>query len=47
MEITLVKAAGPGHRDRAWLTVGGVAQRGPVHVIRDLPHLVVESVRHH
>jgi hypothetical protein len=44
MEITLVKATGPGDRDRAWLTVGGVARRGPVHVIHDLPHLVVESV---
>jgi hypothetical protein len=44
MEITLVKAAGPGDRDRAWLTVGGVARRGPIHVIHDLPHLVVESL---
>ena len=44
MEITLVKAAGPGDRDRAWLTAGGVARRGPVHVIHDLPHLVVESL---
>ena len=30
MEITLVKAARPGGRDRAWLTAGGVALRGPV-----------------
>jgi hypothetical protein len=44
MEITLVKDAGPGDRDRAWLTAGGVARRGPVHVIHDLPHLVVESL---
>jgi len=44
MEITLVKAAGPGDRDRAWLTVGEVAQRGPVHVTHDLSHLVVESL---
>ena len=44
MEITLVKAAGPGDRDRAWLTVGDVARRGPVHVIHDLPHLAVESL---
>jgi hypothetical protein len=44
MEITLVKAAGPGDRDRAWLTAGGVARRGPAHVIHDLPHLVVESL---
>ena len=44
MEITLVKAAGPGAQDRAWLTVGGAARRGPVHVTHDLPHLVVESL---
>jgi len=36
--------AGAGDRDRAWLTAGGVARRGPVHVIHDLAHLVVESV---
>jgi hypothetical protein len=44
MEITLVKAAGPGEQDRAWLTAGGVARRGPVQVTHDLPHLVVESL---
>lgn len=44
MEITLVKAAGPGGRDRAWLQAGDAARRGPVHVIHDLPHLVVESL---
>ena len=44
MEITLVKAAGPGDRDRAWLTVAGCARRGAIHVIHDLPHLVVESL---
>jgi hypothetical protein len=44
MEITLVKAAGPGDRDRAYLEVGGVTRRGPVHVVHDLPHLVVESL---
>jgi hypothetical protein len=44
MEITLALAAGPGDRDRAWLTAGGAARRGPVHVIHDLPHLVVESL---
>jgi hypothetical protein len=44
MEITLVKAAGPGDRDRAWLQAGDAARRGPVHVIHDLPHLVVESL---
>jgi hypothetical protein len=44
MEITLVKAAWPGDRDRAYLTAGGVTWRGPIHVIQDLPHLVVESL---
>ena len=44
MEITLVKAAGPGDRDRAWLKAGDAARRGPVHVIHDRPHLVVESL---
>ena len=43
-EITLVKASGPGDRDRAWLTAGGRTRHGPVHVIHDLPHLVVESL---
>ena len=44
MEITLVKAAGPGDRDRAYLEVDGVTRRGAVHVVHDLPHLVVESL---
>ena len=44
MDVTLVKAAGPGDRDRAWLTVAGVTRRGPVHVVHDLPHLAVESL---
>lgn len=43
MEITLVKAAGPDDRDRAYLGSGGEARRGAVHVVHDLPHLVVES----
>ena len=30
MEIALVKAAGPGDHDRAWLTAGGAARHGPV-----------------
>jgi hypothetical protein len=30
MEITLVKAAWPGDRDRACLTAGDVAWRGPI-----------------
>jgi hypothetical protein len=44
IEITLVKAAGPGDRDRAYLKSGDAARRGAVHVIHDLPHLVVESL---
>jgi hypothetical protein len=44
MEITLVKARGPGDRDRAYLKAGDATRRGAVHVIHDLPHLVVESL---
>jgi hypothetical protein len=44
MEITLVKAAGPGEQDRAYLEVDGITRRAPVHVMHDLPHLVVESL---
>jgi hypothetical protein len=44
LEITLVKAARSGDRDRAYLKAGGTARRGSVHVIHDLPHLVVESL---
>ncbi len=44
MEITLVKAASPEDRDRTYLEVDGVVRRGPVHVVHDLPHLVVESL---
>jgi hypothetical protein len=44
MGITLVKAARPGDRDRAYLTAGDAARRGPIQVIHDLPHLVVESL---
>jgi hypothetical protein len=44
MEITLVKAARPGDQGRAWLTVGETTRRGAVHVVHDLPHLVVESL---
>ena len=44
MEITLVKASGPGDRDRAYLlTAGGNARRAAVHMVHDLPHLAVES----
>jgi hypothetical protein len=44
MEIALVKAGRPGDHDRAWLTVAGSTRRGAVHVVHDLPHLVVESL---
>jgi hypothetical protein len=44
MEITLVKAPRPGDQDRAYLEVDGITRRGPVHVVHDLPHLVVESL---
>jgi len=44
MEITLVKAAKPGDRDPAYLKVGEVARRGPIHVIHDLLHLVAKSL---
>lgn len=44
VEITLVKAAGPGQQDRAYLEVDGIIRRGPIHAIHDLPHLVVESL---
>jgi hypothetical protein len=33
-----------GDRDRAYLKDGDVAWRGPIHVVHDLPHLVVESL---
>jgi hypothetical protein len=44
VEITLVKAARAGEEDRAYLEVDGETRRGPVHVVHDLPHLVVESL---
>jgi hypothetical protein len=44
MKVALVKAAGPGDHDRAWLTVAGRTRRGAVHVVHDLPHLAVESL---
>jgi hypothetical protein len=43
MEITLVKASGPGDRDRAYLAADGITRRAAVHVLHDLPHLAVES----
>jgi hypothetical protein len=39
VEITLIKAAGAGDRDRVWMG----ARRVAVHVVHDLPHLAVES----
>jgi hypothetical protein len=44
MEITLVKAAAPGEHDRSYLKDGDFIRRGAVHVVHDLPHLVVESL---
>jgi hypothetical protein len=44
MELALVKASGPGDRDRAFLTTAGVTRRAAVHPVHDLPHLAVESV---
>ena len=41
VEITLVKREGDD--DRAYLTVHDATRRGPIHVVHDLPHLVVES----
>lgn len=43
MEITLVKASGPGGRDAAWLADGDLTRRAAVHPVHDLPHLAVES----
>jgi hypothetical protein len=43
VEITLVKAAGAGDRDRVWMGDAGAARRVAVHVVHDLPHLAVES----
>ena len=43
MNIILVKASGPGGRDAAWLTDGGITRRAAVHPVHDLPHLAVES----
>lgn len=33
-----------GDDDRAYLTVDGHTWRGPIHVLHDLPHLVIESL---
>lgn len=44
VQITLVKAGRVGEQDRAHVEVDGDARRAPVHVVHDLPHLVVESL---
>ena len=44
VEITLVKRRTDGDDDRAYLTVDGQTRHGPIHVVHDLPHLVVESL---
>jgi len=43
MEIYPGQGVRPGDRDRAWLTADGIARRAAVHVVHDLPYLVVES----
>ena len=44
VQIRLVKRLRDEDDDRAWLTVDGQTRRGPIHVVHDLPHLVVESL---
>ena len=44
MEVTFAKADRSGDQDRVYLRMGETVRRGPVHVVHDLPHLVVESV---
>ncbi len=44
MELSLVKADGAQDRDRVYLTDDDDTRRIAVHVIHDLPHLVVESL---
>jgi len=46
VEIVLVKASGPDEPDRTYLNRDGTTERIPVHVVHDLPHLVVESLFH-
>jgi hypothetical protein len=40
----LVKADAAGDQDRVYLAVNGAVRRGPINVVHDLPHLVVESL---
>ena len=44
MEIAVVKAREPGERDRIFVTRHGKTKPAAVHVVHDLPHLVVESL---
>jgi hypothetical protein len=44
VDIALVKRYRGGDDDRVYLTVDGRTRRGPIHVMHDLPHLVVESL---
>jgi hypothetical protein len=43
VEIVIVKAERSGDEDRTFITRDGRTERAAVHVIHDLPHLVVES----
>jgi len=43
VDVTFVRARHPGDRDRVYLDVDGRSRRVAVHVVHDLPHLVVES----
>jgi hypothetical protein len=44
VEIVIVKAEDPGADDRTFLTRDDETQRAAIHVIHDLPHLVVETL---
>jgi hypothetical protein len=46
VDISIVKAT-EGGRDRTWMTLSdGTSRQIAIHVIHDLPHLVVESFFH-
>ncbi len=44
MDISIVKRSSPEDEDRTVLTEDGHSWRVPVHLVHDLPHLVVESL---
>jgi len=44
MEVVIVKGAGGRDPDRTYLGRGGESERAAVHVVHDLPHLVIESL---